>query len=157
MAVHPNWTDDISKLFRAPYWLGGRDPSWIEMMKTYTGTDMSDYDTMKAKALEMYRHLQTRSMPLNQDATEFWPDVALEQLRTWMNNGCPQASDSTVVTVSDQAYVPPQPRAPLRVRKDLRSLTQDELNLYRSKLDDVLNPGEMLSEWQELGNLRKPD
>lgn len=42
-----------------------------------------------------------------------------------------------------------------RVRKDIRCLTRDELQLYREKLDDVLRVGRLKSHWQELGLLRQ--
>ena len=43
---------------------------------------------------------------------------------------------------------------PVRVRKDIRSLSDEELQIYRAKLDDLLQVGALNSKWQELGRLR---
>jgi len=41
-----------------------------------------------------------------------------------------------------------------RVRKDIRSLNDQELQTYRAKIQDVLQVESLNSKWQELGQLR---
>lgn len=43
----------------------------------------------------------------------------------------------------------------IRVRKDIFSLTDAELQTYRAKLEDVLDCFALNSKWQELGLLRR--
>ena len=50
---------------------------------------------------------------------------------------------------------PNDPPTMLRVRKDILSLTPEELQTYREKLDDALNVCEMNSKWQEFGIIRE--
>jgi hypothetical protein len=41
------------------------------------------------------------------------------------------------------------------VRRDIMSLTKEELALYQFRLDDILQSQSLESKWQELGILRK--
>jgi hypothetical protein len=43
----------------------------------------------------------------------------------------------------------------LMVRRDIMSLTKEELALYQFRLDDILQSQSLESKWQELGILRK--
>ncbi|KAJ4349223.1 hypothetical protein N0V95_004759 [Ascochyta clinopodiicola] len=94
-------------------------------------------------------------MPITKDHTHFWPLEALEKLRKWANQGFRKTSAEPLQQCHE---VIPDPEDhqfddDARVRKDIRCLTPDELQLYREKLDDVLGVGRLNSHWQELGLL----
>ncbi|KAF9459658.1 tyrosinase [Collybia nuda] len=152
---HPTWSNYITALMTTPYWIeppakreqvGG---IWIEKMKEYN-VDLSSYASVKEYAVTIYYHLTSRSMPLTDDQTQFWPQQALDAFRLWVNEGL-RETDSDPIVPSDAIPIAPRPvEAPLRIRRDILTLTELELNIYRAKLDDVLRVKDLHSPWQYL-------
>ena len=102
----------------------------------------------------IYGHPRLRSMPIVRSEDEFWPEYALELLRAWANGGF-RISSSKSVKPQEVIPKPMDPPAVIRVRKDILSLTDTELQTYRAKLEDVLGCFALNSKWQELGLLRR--
>lgn len=156
----PNWEDDISPLIKAPYWVT-KNPEvigqrWINEMLYWGKWDLSNYDDVRKRALGIYRHLRSKSMPVTRNPDYYWPESALETFRMWANNGFPRDSDCQPTKSPVQAI--PEPKDPsisFRVRKDIVSLSREELVIYQAKLDDILGARELGSKWQELGLLRE--
>ncbi|KAI8715144.1 Tyrosinase-Cu-bd domain-containing protein [Fusarium sp. LHS14.1] len=152
----PTWIDDILPLFQTPYWVSG-DPAatgklWIEKMVEWGHCKLASYDDVKEKAVGIYRHLRTKSMPITRDPQSYWPEDALETFRAWVNAGFPwDSSDSP----SPDILIPKPTDAPesFKIRRDIMSLTKEELAVYQSKLDDILQVDALGSKWQELGLL----
>lgn len=140
---HPTWSNYIAALMTAPYWI---EPSarreqvgagWIAAMKPYN-VDLSSYASVKEYAVTTYYHLVSRSMPLTADQTQFWPEQALDAFRLWVNEGL-RETDNDPLAPNGAIPISLRPvEAPLRLRRDILSLTEAELNEYRAKLDDVL-------------------
>ncbi|KAK1449340.1 hypothetical protein CMEL01_08655 [Colletotrichum melonis] len=154
----PNWEDDISPLIKAPYWVT-KNPEvigqrWINEMLYWGKWDLSNYDDVRKRALGIYRHLRSKSMPVTRNPDHYWPESALETFRMWANNGFPRDSDCQPTKTSVQVI--PEPNDPpitFRVRKDIMSLSREELVVYQAKLDDILGARELGSKWQDLGLL----
>jgi hypothetical protein len=157
--IEPTWQDNVSKLFSAPYWLPedtreSIGASWIAMMKFWGPTDLSNYDHVKKKATSIYQHCRSKTMPLTDDPSQYFPEEALELIWHWANQGYRKISMDPFV----RETVIPEPQDPpvtWRNRKDIRNLTPEELQTYRAKLEDILGVGRVKSKWQELGFLRK--
>lgn len=139
-ATFPTWRTDIADLFAAPFWVTPARRAdvagqWLGCMRGYA-VDLSDYDSVKAWSIRIYQYLHSREMPLTDDETQKWPDDALELFRLWVNQGWRRdAADSFD---RDERIPPPRPRpAPLRMRRDLRSLSQAELDDYRMRFEDA--------------------
>ncbi|KAF0332014.1 tyrosinase [Colletotrichum asianum] len=156
----PNWEDDISPLIKAPYWVA-KDPevigqNWIDEMLYWGKWDLSNYEDVKVKqrALGIYRHLRSKAMPVTRNPDHYWPESALETFRIWANNGFPRDSHSQH-TQTPELVIPESTDPPIsfRVRKDIMSLSREELVVYQAKLDDILGARELGSKWQELGKL----
>jgi hypothetical protein len=165
----PTWDHNIKALFTMPYWIEPLEKRiqvgkhWVGAMKHFGapippwGADaetlgLDNYDQVKLQAVTIYQHVASRSMPITSDPAEYWPEDALELLRTWINHGCRKSE-------SDPISAPAIPleafKTPIfRTRKDIRDLTPTELSQYRSKLQDVLGVASVKSKWQELGELR---
>ncbi|KAK1484154.1 hypothetical protein CTAM01_13067 [Colletotrichum tamarilloi] len=154
----PNWEDGISPLIKAPYWVT-KNPDvigqrWINEMLYWGKWDLSNYDDVRKRALGIYRHLRSKSMPVTRNPDHYWPESALETFRMWANNGFPRDSDCQPTKTSVQVI--PEPNDPpitFRVRKDIMSLSREELVVYQAKLDDILGARELGSKWQDLGLL----
>ncbi|KAK7426017.1 hypothetical protein QQZ08_007465 [Neonectria magnoliae] len=154
-----NWTDDILPLIETPYWVSG-DPRatgarWIDRMMYWSKWNLADYEDVKKRAVGIYRHLRSKSMPITRDPQNYWPEEALETFRNWANAGFPRDRNDSA---SPQGLVPLipkpiEPRDTFKVRRDIMSLSREELAVYQSRLDDVLQVGALKSKWQELGLL----
>jgi hypothetical protein len=59
-----------------------RDSPDVDSMQGY-GLDLSSYEEVKAKALEVYARLENGSMPCD----EAWPKERLEFFKQWMDEG----------------------------------------------------------------------
>ncbi|SPO00290.1 uncharacterized protein DNG_03135 [Cephalotrichum gorgonifer] len=152
----PNWADDVLCLIKSPYWVTGNPEEtakrWMEAMQEYEGWSLDSYDDVKLLAVSIYQHLRNKSMPITRDPQNYWPDEALETFRSWANSGFPRdSSDSPVPQVLIPK--PVKPRDTFRVRKDIMSLSKQEIAEYQAKLDDVLQVDALGSKWQELGDL----
>ena len=137
----PTWCDSIKALFEEPYWIPAAERShtaqgWHKCMH-FMDFDIQDYNTVKAWSGTIYNHLFSRSMPLTTNPAEYWPDEALELFRLWVNQG----SRKTQTDAIDQQERIPAPKKPieqpLRIRRDITTLTDEELNTYRMKLEDI--------------------
>ncbi|KPM37859.1 hypothetical protein AK830_g8702 [Neonectria ditissima] len=155
----PNWTDDILPLVKTPYWVSG-DPEttgthWIGKMVEWGNWDLSKYEHVKKRAVGIYQHLRSKSMPITRDPQNYWPEEALEIFRNWANAGFPydQHASPSSHGLTPLIPKPTEPRDIFRVRRDIMSLSKEELAIYQSKLDDVLQVGALQSKWQELGLL----
>lgn len=154
---HPTWNDDIQLLLAEPYWIEEVrrkqvGDEWRNAMSGYF-VCLDQYASVKEWSVTIYNHLHSRNMPLTSDKTQLWPDEALEEFRTWVNEGFRQsASDPFDV----QERIPaPRPRpVPLRVRKNIVHMTESELNEYRMKLEDMLiTHASPTAPWQQMGYL----
>ncbi|KAH7008385.1 hypothetical protein EDB80DRAFT_575962 [Ilyonectria destructans] len=155
--VYPTWEDDVLALFTEPYWIPearrkdtGND--WVEAMAYYGSLTLNNYGAVKDNIESIYQHLRSKSMPITPDPQDYWPEEALETLRSWAHNGFPLNSSSIVYP---KIIIPksPDPIPTYRVRRDIMSLTREELAVYQSKLENVLGVGEIGSKWQELGRI----
>ncbi|KAI8660255.1 Tyrosinase-Cu-bd domain-containing protein [Fusarium keratoplasticum] len=152
----PTWTDDILPLIQTPHWVSG-DPAatgklWIEKMAEWGQWNLASYEDVKEKAVGIYRHLRAKSMPITRDPQNYWPEDALETFRTWVNAGFPRDSSHFP---SPDILIPKPIDAPesFKIRRDIMSLSREELAVYQSKLDDILQVDALGSKWQELGLL----
>ncbi|KAK3985450.1 hypothetical protein QBC44DRAFT_384841 [Cladorrhinum sp. PSN332] len=153
----PSWKDNILPLLAEPYWIPAeqrkeKGSEWIGAMKYWGKWDLGNYDDVVHRAVSIYRHLRSKSMPITKDPNDYWPEEALETFRLWANTGFPL--DSTAAATPKMVISEPvDPPPTYRVRRDIMSLSAEELAVYQSKLDDILQPGQLGSKWQELGLL----
>jgi hypothetical protein len=138
----PTWIDDVAALFSRPFWIEEAKRSdagerWRRCMKPFL-IDLLDHDSVSKNAVAIYDALSSEWMPLNEAA---WPDSPLEIFRTWTNQGCRGTLTDPII---DKTVIPQPAREPIqiRVRRDLRSLSQAELDDYRMRLDDRLRVGD---------------
>jgi hypothetical protein len=163
----PTWDAEVRDLFREPYWTSiDSDPKsvgdhWISQMKDYSPShpahmylDLSSKESVQNNILTIYQHLRSRSMPITKNQNHYWPDEALETLRTWANQGF-RCSSADPIQYQELIKPPNHTQPGTRIRKDILSLSPYELQQYREKLDDVLQVGMKDSKWQELGLLRE--
>ncbi|KAH6655911.1 hypothetical protein BKA67DRAFT_603635 [Truncatella angustata] len=155
--VHiPNWTDDILPLIRNPSWCKEKSPEkgahWISAMKYWSSWSLDEFEDVKKRAVSIHQHLRSKTMPITRDPQDYWPDTALETFRNWANAGFPK--DSSDFPVPRVVIPKPQDASKVYgVRRDIMSLSKQELAIYQSKLDDVLQVSVLGSKWQELGLL----
>jgi hypothetical protein len=143
--IQPTWNDDIGPLFAQPYWIAAdrraaTGATWIGCMQGY-GIDLSSYASVKQWSPLIYQYLHSGEMPLTANPDERWPDPALEMLRGWVNQGWRQTASDPVVPREIIPQPVPEP-VRLRLRRDLRSLSQAELDDYRARVDDCLQVGD---------------
>ncbi|KAF3919629.1 hypothetical protein ABW20_dc0104593 [Dactylellina cionopaga] len=114
------------------------------------GIDLGAYSSVKEWSRQIYLQVRSGNMPMTEKKEYLFPKDAVDRLYLWITQGCREKLSDPVEPkeLKFPAYDPP----PFRIRKDIASLTQDELDLYRSKLDDILqvdNPNRD-SPWQNL-------
>lgn len=114
---------------------------------------LDNYEHVKLQAPIIYRHCASRSMPITNDPSEYWPSDVLETFLLWINQGC-RKSDDDAVHIRTPPLEEDKTRGH-RVRKDICALTADELQLYRAKIQDILQVESVDSIWQELGEIRE--
>jgi tyrosinase len=155
MPAHPTWDNAIAGLFAQPYWIPEQRQAsvatqWNGCMSGFL-IELDKYASVKEWSVTIYDHLYSRAMPLTLDPSQFWPDGALELLRTWINEGC-RENDEAPLGWND--IIPPSHNRPqpLRIRKDIRDLSAAELDTYRMKLDDVMRVADASADspWQKL-------
>ncbi len=152
---HSNLSLSIHLLFSEPYWIDLErrsvvGASWIHAMAGYE-IYLDKWVSVKEWSITIYGHLQSHNMPLTTDTTQLWTDAATELLRVWINQGW-RENESDPFDAAERIPPPHERHHAVRVRKDIRSLTQEELNQYRARLDDVMgitNPSPD-SPWQKL-------
>ncbi|RGP67019.1 beta-c chain unit d [Fusarium longipes] len=160
----PNWEDDVLKFIQKPYWIAknpeGVGKKWVNEMLGWGKWDLSSYEDVKKRGPGIYNHLRSKSMPITRNPDHYWPEEALELFRHWANNGYPRDKHDTQSSQVVEPVIPEpvDPPVSYRVRKDIMSLTQEELVEYQSRLDDILHVQEVSVEgkrtkWQELGVL----
>jgi hypothetical protein len=154
----PNWTENILPMIQAPYWVSGdkkqKGAHWIAAMKSFSGWSLDNYDDVKEKSTVIYEHLRSKSMPITPDPQDYWPEEALETFREWANSGYPK-NESDVIIRRVVIKKPETPAVSYRIRRDIMSLSEEELAIYQSKLENILKVGVLGSKWQELGLVRK--
>jgi len=145
----------IRQLFAEPYWIPADQrhivsTSWIGCMSEYK-IYLDQWASVKEWDVTIYEHLQSRNMPLTTDQTQFWPEAATELLRLWINQGW-RKTDHDPFDRAERIPPPSEAPRPIRIRKDIRALTNEELNQYRAKLDDVMRVADPSpdSQWQKL-------
>lgn len=137
----PTWTDAVAALFAQPYWIDPPQRSsaaagWKSCMSGF-GLELDSYDSVKSCAALIYDALESEWMPLGGAA---WPPAPLETFRRWVNQGMRFDDGDPVV---EKEIIPPPAQKPITftVRRDLRSLSQEELDDYRMRLDDTMQVG----------------
>lgn len=141
IAKHPTWENQIKFLFSAPYWISPEQDRlsigqrWMGCMSGYQ-IDLNQYDSVKQWAVLIYHQLYSRSMPLTIDERQYWPDEALETFREWINQGY-RHTDTDPITTGEILPKPENGPVSLSIRRDIRSLSQAELDNYRKRLDDL--------------------
>ncbi|WP_322051980.1 tyrosinase family protein [Paraburkholderia bannensis] len=140
----PVWDGEIERLFSAPYWLDASEretigAQWIGCMKGYQ-IDLGDYASVCQWAVLIYHYLHSRAMPLTSDERQYWPEPALEALRCWINQGYRRTHADRINPHEMLPRPQPDPQR-VFVRKDIRALTQQELDDYRMRLDDIMQVG----------------
>jgi hypothetical protein len=81
-------------------------------MAKYGTWDLSDYSDVCSKAISIYRHVRTKSIPITDDPQDYWPDEAVERSRAWVNAGCPKDSSMSRVTRGSSRFPAPKRRRP---------------------------------------------
>ncbi len=150
----PIWETDIKPLFAQPYWLPADEreaigAGWIAFMIGY-GLNLSDPASLRESSVTVFDHLASRNMPRTPDERQFWPLEALETFRLWVNQGWRIHPDDPF-DIKERIPVPELPGRVKRVRCDIRSLTPVQIDLFRSKFDDILQVGDPspASPWQQ--------
>lgn len=153
IVAKPTWTADIQGLFTAPYWIPPADRAnvagaWVRCMNAYD-VFLEDPDSVKTWSVTIYQHLASRNMPLTLDERQFWPIDALETFRLWVNQGW-RLNSFSPFDIAERIPPPDLPHPVKRVRQDIRTLSQAQLDLYRARLDDVMQIGnpDSGSPWQ---------
>lgn len=152
-AEHPTWDDTVGELFSAPYWVPeprreAVGAQWHRCMSSL----LDSYEHVRDAAVTVYEHLASRSMPLVTDPEQFWPPDAIALLRAWIEEGCRRSAEDPIVR---GPALPPAGLTPLlRVRRNILDLSQEELDEYRQRLEDLgatsLAPD---ARWQRIGSL----
>ena len=157
--LQPTWDHadprlSIRLLFAAPYWISANPEEigahWIQEMGGYQ-IYLDQWESVKEWGVNIYGHLRSRNMPKTTDQTQFWPEAATELLRLWINQGR-RKTENDPFDRAERIPPPFDPHRPIRMRKDIRALSAEELNQYRAKLDDVMRVGDPSpdSPWQKL-------
>ena len=156
ISEHPTWESCISELFAAPYWIDQADRKsvgmdWKSNMSGY-GVYLDQYESVVTWAGTIYDFLYCRFMPLTatEDSPEKWPAEAVEALRIWINEGHRETEASPI---SGGTIIPPPVLKPIkiRVRQNIVTMSESELNLYRMKLDEIrIGDPDPKSAWQRL-------
>lgn len=160
----PTWDADIKEILTAPPWLPEDQRArvgahWKSAMLKY-GAPMPDgstltldnYEHVKTQAPTIYRHCASRSMPITDNPSEYWPGDVLRTFLLWINQGCRKNAEHPVTPRCPA--LEEDPTRSHRVRKDINALTPSELQLYRAKIQDILQVESLDSVWQELGEIR---
>jgi len=142
----PTWQGTIAAYFSAPYWVPEPKRAqvaamWLGCMSGYS-LQLDSYGSVRQWSVLIFQYLHTREMPLTQYVSQQWPDEALEVFRQWVNEGWRQ-SDSDPYDPAERIPPPVERPVAVRIRRDLASLSQDELDDYRMRVDDafdVANP-----------------
>ncbi|MCA1494665.1 tyrosinase family protein [Ensifer sp. NBAIM29] len=149
----PTWDADVKKLFVAPFWIAPDRRAdvarqWIGCMRGYL-IDLDDVASVREWSVTIYNHLASRNMPLTTDTSQFWPIDALETFRLWVNQGW-RVNEGSPFDPANRIPPPDLPQQVKRVRPDIRSLSAGEIDVYRAKLDDVMQIGDpdSGSPWQ---------
>ncbi|KAK6498903.1 hypothetical protein TWF481_011473 [Arthrobotrys musiformis] len=160
----PTWKKNIlPELFQYPDWIKDKDEAerkaagWVKAMKEYQ-IDLSNYESVCEWSETIYYHLASGNMPPSQP----FPDEACEKFRLWINQGLRKKSCDPIeprkIQIPNTRLDPDRCMPRLTARKDILSLSQEELDHYRMQLDDVLKAqqvkdGDDISPWQKIGYL----
>ncbi len=141
----PSWDDTVLGLFASPYWIApdkreATGQGWAGCMNGFS-IQLQDYASVRQWSVLIFQYLHCREMPLTSDPIEYWPDEALETFRLWVNQGW-RRSDTDLVDFQERIPEPRPRPVKLRIRRDLRSLTEAEVNEYRMRVDDCFHLGD---------------
>lgn len=154
---------DIKMCFTNPCWIESpsRNANWWKIMMENFQYDASvdppimlnlqKYDHVKAWARTIYTHVASQSMPIE---PPFFDDGSVEAIRLWYNQGCPKDKTEIGHTKPPADLIPKAaPEKPFRVRKDINTLSTDELTKYRLALLKLHTDQVEPSTWQVAGFL----
>lgn len=155
--------DDIKMCFTNPCWISGGSGNaldWQTNMKNFqydattdppTMFDLQNYEHVKGWALNVYNHVASRAMPIE---APFFSDDAVEAVRLWYNQGCPQNHDQVgKATLPSNLILAGPVEKPFNMRKDINTLSDAELTTYRMQLMKLHNDIVDGSTWQTGGFL----
>jgi tyrosinase len=151
---HPNPALSVRLLFAKPYWIAadpaGTGEGWRNAMAQYQ-IYLDEIASVKEWGVTIYGHLRSRNMPKTRDSAQSWPDAATELLRLWINQGWRATETDPFDRVE---RIPPPSDKPdhVRIRKDIRELTERELNEYRARIEEVMRAPDPShdSPWQKM-------
>jgi hypothetical protein len=136
--------DDIKECFTNPCWIENGTAAasgWrTEMLNfQYDASidptiffDLQNYEHVKGWARNVYTHVASQAMPLS---APFFSDEACEAVRLWYNQGCPENISQIGKVPLPKDPIPAEPvEPPFRMRKDINTLTDAELQAYRMAL-----------------------
>jgi Common central domain of tyrosinase len=132
------WDDEVAALFAAPYWVPEKDRGpiakrWAGCMSGYL-IDLTSYKSVRDNSELIYGALRSRWMPLGATPEQQWPDAALEAFRTWVNDGW-RKTPTDPTDRAERIRQPADRPVPIRLRRDLRSMTAAEIDDYRMCFD----------------------
>ncbi|KAK6334553.1 hypothetical protein TWF730_003767 [Orbilia blumenaviensis] len=159
--TNPVWEDEIKNFFAKPYWIkpeADREAVgkfWTKKMhsgdpkESYNfGINLSDHNSVTTWSRQIYLQIKSENMPMTDKRDRLFPKEAIDRFHLWITQGHRKTEADPIVDtpIKFPTYEPP----PFIVRKDISSLSEDELNAYRAAIDDKLNPTDLGSKWQEL-------
>ncbi|EPS43761.1 hypothetical protein H072_2247 [Dactylellina haptotyla CBS 200.50] len=157
----PVWENEIKDFFANPYWVCGEierkklGEKWTKKMHvgekkdSYNfGINLADHASVTEWSRQIYLQVKSGNMPMTEHKHTLFPKAAVERFYLWMTQGHRKTHRDPIVAteVKIPTYQPP----PFKVRKDISTLTQTELDAYRAAIDDALDPTSLKSKWQEL-------
>lgn len=154
--------DDIMQIFTNPCWIeGGQGLAsyWRGEMLNFqydafttppTRFDLQNYDHMKDSAFSVYNHIASASMPIGSP----FPTEPINAFGLWYKGGCPKTKDQIGKLPKPETPIQPPPvNKPFALRRDINTLTTEELTTYREKLLKLNSQGLDNSTWQIGGTL----
>jgi tyrosinase len=151
---HPDPVLSVRLLFAQPYWIAadpaGTGEGWKEAMAQYQ-IYLDQIASVKEWGITIYGHLRSRNMPKTHDPAEYWPDAATELLRLWINQGW-RATETDPLDRAERIPPPCDKPDHVRIREDIRALTERELNDYRARIEEVMRAPDPSpdSPWQKM-------
>ncbi|RCK50361.1 tyrosinase [Thalassospira profundimaris] len=115
---------------------------------------LDNVSSVREWSVTIYHHLTARTMLLTTDEQQLWPLEALETFRLWVNQGW-RIDRNSSFDRANRLSPPKLPDPVLRIRPDIRALSEAELNMYRARLDDVMQTGHLdtVTPWQKYSNI----
>ena len=162
--------DDIKMCFTNPCWISGGSAvanEWRSKMMNFQYDasidpnvyfDLQSFEHVKGAAQKIYNAVASKFMPLG-PAKNMFSDEANEIIRLWYNQGCRRTATDPIVPAKKPLQPPStdssQPNfkaPPYRIRKDINTLTKEELTAYRIQIIK-LNPYQVDDSLWQTGGL----